>query len=254
MKLFNFGKKKDELVDEYVVNEDLDNGRKNGGHTSNTEGDDNMLDRNVDNNQGDTDGTEENISDYIDLDDLDCEEYNDIVSTIEESGWHLLSDIACPITTLDTHIVSHRLAKANRCDVVLEIICPPERIITMCGLSECCVETDNFYNSPNIYQIPHFFTLMCTDVNGVELLQTTLISIMKSTKDGEITKCYDEFYGDLSPVMGGKLKRKEERYHFPMTVILQGGEKLAFRVNNPYMDIAKVDLLMLCDIFEKDEE
>jgi hypothetical protein len=255
MKLFGFGKKKDDNIDEYLIRKDLDNIDDVMKRRGRTKDDENIVDDNMKNNdQEDTNGIEEDISDYIDLDDLDCDDYENIVDTIEENGWYKVSGVACPITTLDTQIVFCKPAKANRCDTLLEIICPPERIITMCGLNECCVDLEGFYDKPNVYQIPHFFTLMCTDVNGVELLQTTLISILKSTKDGEIEKCYEEFYGDLSPIIGGKLKRKEERYHFATTVILQGGEKLIFKVNNPGMDISKVDLLMLSDIFEKDEE
>ena len=254
MKLFGFGKKKDDRIDEYVIRETLDSSLEDEGRNG-KEDEENITEDDIKNNdQEDTNKIEENVSDYISLEDLDYEEYEEIVNTIEENGWHLISDIACPITTLDTQFVLRNLARANRCDTVLEVICPPEKIITICGLNECCIETDHFYSGPNIYQIPHFVSLMCADVNGVELLQTTLISILKYTKDGETKKCYEEFYGDLSPVSGGKLKRKEERYHFATTIILQDGEKLIFKVNNPGIDISRVDLLMLSDIFEKDKE
>lgn len=250
-----FGKKKDSDVDEYMIREYLDRKDESGVEKdTKDEHEENIEAKMKKDSKEDNDEIDKNISDYIDLDDLNYSEYEDIVSTIEENGWHIVSDIAHSITTLDTQIVLYKLARANRCDTVLEITCPQENIITICGLSECAIDIDDFYNKPNIFQVPHFFTLMCTDINGVELLQTTLISILKYTKDGETIKCYEEFYGDLSPVIGGKLKKKEERYHFAKTVILQGGEKLIFIVNNPGIDISKVDLLMISDFFEKDEE
>lgn len=257
MRLFGFGKKKDDRVDEYVIREDLDNGHDGvtERHTNGTDEDNkNMVDGNMENNgQKDIDEIDENISDYIDLDDLNYEEYEDIVNAIEENGWHLVHGAAYPITILDI-MVSHKTAKANCCDIALEIVCPKGRIVTVCGLNECNIDLDDFYNRPNIYQVPHFLTLICTDVNGVALHQTTLISILKYTKDGEIETCCQEFYGDLSPIVDGKLKRKEERCYFTETIILQGGEKLMFKINNPDTDISKTELLMLSDIFEKDEE
>ena len=248
MKLLGFGKKKDDHVEEFIIRKDLDKRREGDKeiessdieeHKDIVDGTDKYIDE--------TEETDENNSSYIGLDDLNYEEYEDIVSAIEENGWHLVSDLAYPITNLDTQIVSQK-------DGSLIIACPSESIIALCGLNEGGVDMDNFYNGPNINQVPHFITLMCTDVNGVALSQTTLVSILKYTKNGEIETRYQEFYGDLSPVVDGKLKRKEERYYFTETIILQEGEKLMFKIHNPGTIVSKIDLLMLSDFFEKDEE
>jgi len=257
VKLSIFGKKRDELVDEYIVREDEDKGRK-GDIEEDTNGievyKEVMESSMKDEDQINTEEIDENVSDYIDQEDLDYDDYKDIVDTIEENGWHSVYNTTHAITNLDSQIVFTKPAKAHCCDVALEIVCPQERIITICGLNESGLDMENFYSGPNIYHVPHFFALICTDVNGVALSQTTLISILKCTKDRETETCCQEFYGDLSPVVDGKLKRKEERYYFSETIILQGGEKLMFKINNPDTDISKIDLLMLSDIFEKDED
>lgn len=249
MKLLGFGKKKDNSVEEFIIYKDMDKDHKEDTEidTSGIEEHKDIMDDNTNKNIDETEEIDENNSDYIDLDDLAYDEYEEIVGAIEGFGWHLVSNIAFPITNLDTQLVSQKTDS-------LEIACPPERLIVICGLNEGGADMDNFYNGPNIYQTPHFITLMCTDTNGVALSQTTLISILKYTKDGEIETHYQEFYGDLSPVVDGKLKRKEERYYFAETIILQEGEKLMFKIHNPGTIVSKIDLLMLSDFFEKDEE
>lgn len=246
MKLLGFGKKKDDRVEEFIIRKDMDEERKDYTEidTSGIEEHKDIMDDDIDKK---IDEADKNNSDYIDLDDLSYDEYEEIVGAIEGFGWHLVSNVAIPITNLDTQIVSQK----TDC---LEIVCPPQRIIGICGLNEGGADMDNFYNGPNIYQTPHFITLMCTDVNGIALSQTTLVSILKYTKNGEIERRYQEFYGDLSPVVDGKLKSKEERYYFTETIILQEGEKLMFKVHNPGTIVSKIDLLMLSDFFEKDEE
>lgn len=256
MKLFNFVKKKDRNVDEFIIDGNLDNENKEDTErdTNGTEEHNNIIDDNMDNEiQKIVEETDENISDYIDLDDLNFDDYEDIVNAIEENGWHVISDTAYSITNFDMQIISQKTVGANHCST-LEIKCPSKRIIGICGLNECNVDMDNFYNGPNTLQIPHFLSLMCTDVNGATIPQTTLISILKSPKDGVLETLYQEFYGDLSPVIDGKLKRKEERYYFTDTIILQDGEKLIFKISDPGIIVSKIDILMLSDLFAKDEE
>ncbi len=241
MDLFNLRKNKDKDrdVEEYFMKGSSD------------EHEENNISSDIDEEK---DVTEENISDYIDPDDLNYDNYQYIIDTIEAEGWTQMSSVSTPLTILDEEIVFPRQIKANTYDNILEIICPPERIITICGTGECDIDPDDFNNAPNFYQIPHFFTLRCMNNDNVEIAPTTIISILKVMRDEELEKYYQEFYGDLSSIIDGRLKRKEERYYFAETIILQSGERLVFRANSPNIDIAKMDLLMMSDIFEKDEE
>lgn len=190
---------------------------------------------------------------YIDPDDLDYCEYDDIVDTIEENGWIPISSAGLrPITHLDNDIIHIKQAKRNTYESVLEIICPPGNIIAICGFNQEDIDKDDFFNSPNLYTKPHFLTLRLTDDNNNEIPYTTIIGISRITKDESATKLYEEFYGDLCPAIDGKLKKKGERYYFAETIVLQGGEKLVFRAYWPFIDIAKVELLMMADLFVRE--
>jgi len=257
MSIFGFGKKKDDL-DEMVTGENVNNDSR-----SNVEDDLKRIDDVIFNNvEGDNrkdiededDSGDGDISDYIDPDELSCDTYDDIVDNIEYNGWNAVSSASHPITSFDKQMVLSKQVKANCRDTVLEVVCPPERIIAICGTEECGIDPSEFCGSPNFYKVPHFFTLRCTDSNGVDISPTTIISILKVLKDEEPEKCYQEFYGDLSPVIDGKLKQKENRFYFSETIVLQSGEKLIFIVENPNIDISKIDLLMMSDLFQKDEE
>jgi hypothetical protein len=89
VKLSIFGKKRDELVDEYIVREDEDKGRK-GDIEEDTNGievyKEVMESSMKDEDQINTEEIDENVSDYIDQEDLDYDDYKDIVDTIEENG------------------------------------------------------------------------------------------------------------------------------------------------------------------------
>jgi len=196
----------------------------------------------------------ENTSKQIDSEELMFYNYDDIVDVIEKNGWSLKSSVTNSLTILDKQIVFFNPANANSYDIFLEIVCPPEMIITICGFDDSDIAPDDFYNFSNLYQIPHFFTLRCMDNNNSDLSSTTIISILKYRKNKEIEKYYQAFYGDLSPIIDGRLKKKQERYYFAETIVLQGGEKLIFRVHYPNIDISKIDLLMMVDLFEKDKE
>lgn len=226
MSLLNFGKKKDRDIDEYLVKEA-------------DEESDIMK--------------EENVSDYIDPDYLNYNDYDDIVDTIENNGWtHVALN---PVTLNNTDIVFPRSIKANSYGTILTIVCPQDNIITICGINDCNVDVDDFRNSPNFYTAPHFFTLSCRDSNNVEISPTTIISILKSKINEEPEAYYQAFYGDLSPLTDdGKLKKKHERYYFADTIILQSGEKLIFVANNPNVDISRIELFMMSDLFEKEKE
>lgn len=194
-------------------------------------------------------------NDYIDPEDISYYEYEDIIGEIEEKGWGLISSAGLyPITQFNTDIVVKYPVKKNTYEKFLEIICPPGILITICGFNQEDIDKEKFSGSPNLFSIPHFFSIKLTDDNENEILSTTIIGISKINIKGEMEKLYQEFYGDLSSTIGGKLKKKEERYYFAETIILQGGEKLIFHIYWPYTDVSKIELLMMADIFRKDIE
>jgi hypothetical protein len=215
---------------------------------------DNMVQR-KDKNLDEEVGNEEiDIEDnYIDPDDLEYCEYGDIVDTIEDNGWTRISSVGLsPITHFDTNYIHTKPAKNNTYEIILEIICPPGNIITVCGFNQEDVDKEDFFNSPNLYTRPHFFSLRLTDDNNNDIPYTTIIGMSRITRNGDIEKLYEEFYGDLCPTIDGKLKKKEDRYYFAETIILQSDEKLVFRAYWPSIDIAKIELLMMADLFVRE--
>lgn len=212
--------------------------------------DDHPLSQKKKNNEHNEKTEDSKGDNYIDKDDIEYCNYGDIVDTIEDVGWSLISSAGvCPLTHLNKDIVHTKQVKRNTCDTVMEIICPPGKLIAICGFNQEDIDKEEFFNSPNLYTRPHCFALRLIDDNNNEIPCTTIIGISKVPRDGSIEKLYEEFYGDLSPIINERLKRKEDRYYFAETIILQNGDKLLFNVYWPYIDIAKIELLMMADIF-----
>lgn len=198
--------------------------------------------------------TEDDDSDYIDPDEINYTDYEDIVDTIESNNWtRATSSGLCPISHHDHEIVFSKLVQKDFRESVVEVKCPEGQIIAICGFNHSDIDREKFLDSPNLYSRPHFISLRCADYNNNEISSTIIISIIKANKNGEVEQLYQEFYGDLSPVSDGKLKKKGERYYLAETVILQKGEKLIFQVLGPDRDISKIDFFMMSDIFVKDD-
>lgn len=286
MKLFNFGRedddfpggkkekkkeKKDDPASKNKEDNELrdiieDDIRDIGDNIRNTE-DDRVEDlkieedgnMNIDNNpediNDDEDGrdnsTNDEYSDYIDPDDLDYEDYDDIIDYIEGDFTLVSSSGLYPISHLDTDIVITHPVNKNENGTVLEITCPDNSIIAICGFHQRDTD-ENFAKGPNLYTRPHFFTLRCTDENDKEISSMNIVSISKVNRKGVLERFYQEFYGDISPWIDGRLKKKHERYYFAETIILQGKEKLIFQIK-PNIDISNIELLMMADLFNRDE-
>lgn len=198
--------------------------------------------------------TEDDDPDYIDPDELNYTDYEDIVDTIENNDWtRATSSGLCPITHHDHEFVFSKLVQKDFRESVVEVKCPEGQIIAVCGFNHGDIDRERFLDSPNLYSRPHFISLRCADYNNSEISSTTIISIIKTKKSGEAEQLYQEFYGDLSPVSDGRLKKKGERYYLAETVILQKGDKLIFQVLGPDRDISKIDFFMVSDIFVKDD-
>ncbi len=250
MSFLDFGKRKDRNVDEFVLDKSSIDMR-NDEDRANTKEDDLEEDMKIEDVEI---SDQEDIEDYIDPDDLDYEQYEDIVDTIENNGWHRISPMTHSISNFDTEMVVAKSVRMNTSGNVLEITCPPERIITICGSKESDIDLEDFYRSPNLHDTPHFFTVQCADNDNVNISPNTILSIWKVTKDGMFEKYCQEFYGDLSPLYeNGMLKSKEKRHYFPTTIILQSDEMLTVEVHNPQRDVSKTSILAMADIFAKDE-
>ncbi len=249
MKIFGIGKDDEELFGEKIKESENMVQRKN--KDLNKDLDIDLDDEEVENKETNDEIDLDEL--YIDPDDLDYCEYGDIVETIEENGWTRKSSAGLsPITHFNTDLIHPKQVKRNTYENILEIVCPPENIIAICGFNQEDIDKEDFFNSPNLYTRPHFFTLRLADDNNNEIPYTTIIGMLRIVRNGYIEKLYEEFYGDLCPAIDGKLKKKEDRYYFSESIILQSGEKLVFYAYWPSIDISKIELLMMADLFVRE--
>ena len=181
--------------------------------------------------------------------------YRNFVEQIMDKEWHYVGDMQTySLNSLSSYIVSTYYVEKNMYGTFLEITCPsPLYKITICGFDDAGIDPIEFYSHSNLYKIPHFFSITCTDNSGKELSPDVTIDITQTKQNGESKKLCSEPYGDLSQHIDGRFRRKEERYFFYASVKLEDHEKLSFRVNYPDIDIMKTQLSMKADLFAKDD-
>ncbi len=196
--------------------------------------------------------------------------YQNFVKQIKNEGWNYIGDIQ----KYNDNIIRTFSLEKGIYGLFLDIICPASSIITICGFDDAGIDPIKFYGNPNLYSIPHFFSISCKDNNGRELSSNITVDIMKSKIEdsiedsghyedsesdqngsefsGNYKKLYSEHYEDLSQYVDGRFRRKEERYYFYQSIKLIDSEKLSF-YTNPDIDIEKTNIFMRADLFSRME-
>lgn len=179
--------------------------------------------------------------------------YQNYVKQIKNEGWNYVGDVqSYSMTNLSNNIVSTYFVGKGMYGTFLDIMCPaPYYKITICGFDDAGIDPHQFYSHSNLYTIPHFFSITCTDNNGKELSSNISIDIAKVKLNGEAKKLCSELYGDISQHVDGRFRRKEERYYFYASIKLEDSERLSFRTS-PDIDIEKTKLFMKADLFAED--
>lgn len=181
--------------------------------------------------------------------------YKNFVEQITDKEWNYIGDVqTCSMNNEDNickNMVCTYLVEKGMSGTFLEIISLPYHMMTICGFDDAGIDPMEFYSHSNLYKIPHFFSMMCTDDHGKELSRDTMIDITKITSNGKHKKLCSEPYGNLSQHIDGRFRRKEERYYFSVSIKLENNERLLFCANNPDIDIINTKLLMSADIFVK---
>lgn len=179
--------------------------------------------------------------------------YQNFVKQITEKEWNYVGDVQTySLNNLSIDIVSTYYVGNGMYDTFLEITCPSSLyMMTICGFDDAGINPIEFYSHSNLYKIPHFFSITCTDNSGKELSPDVDIDIVKVKQNGEVNKLCSELYGDLSQHTDGRFRRKEERYYFYESIKLEDHERLSFRINSPDIDITKTKLFMKADLFVK---
>ena len=134
---------------------------------------------------------------------------------------------------------------------ILGIECPPNHIIAICGINYSYVDPKDFTKNPHLYTIPHEFSILCYDKDNNELPFDAIIRPEKVVPSVSVVPLERILYRDLSLKIGERFKRKEEKYFFPMGIILYGGQWLFLTVIESSMNIDKVEFFMKCDFFTK---
>lgn len=203
-----------------------------------------------------------------------CMMYEEIISNIEELGWsNVLKKGQFSITHNNVSMVTTKVVTSGSWGNFLEIECPAEHMIVICGNNQC----NNAYESikyPNISKNPHSLTIKCTTKKNIELSSNTIISIYKEEFDMERVILCKEHYDRLSQLslitLGnnvrsvhteemvkkhkhGYYQEYDRRYHFRDTVILHYGQRLVFSVRLPDIDIVNTKILMELDMFVREQ-
>lgn len=134
---------------------------------------------------------------------------------------------------------------------ILGIECPERHITTICGVDQSYVDPGDFAKAPHLYTIPHEFSILCFDTDNNELPFDAIIGLEKVVPSVSVVPLEPVLYGDLSLKIGGRFKRKEERYYFPRGIILYGGEWLFLNVVKSGVTVDRVEFFMRCDFFTK---
>lgn len=185
--------------------------------------------------------------------------YKNFVAHITKEGWNYVGDMQSYALTHENNMVMTFPLERGMYGTFLEITCPaPNYMLTVCGFDDAGIYPIDFYNHSNLYKIPHYFSMLCTDKNGKELSPDTIIDIAKVKTNGEPKKLCSEPYGDLSQntnahkCADGRFRRKEERYYFYQSIKLEDRERLSFQANSPDIDIEITKLFMKADLFGKE--
>jgi len=186
--------------------------------------------------------------------------YKNFVEQITKEGWNYVGDIqSYALTHRDMNMVMTFLLERGMYGTFLEVMCPaPNYMLTVCGFDDAGIDPIDFYSHSNLYKIPHYFSMLCTDKNGKELSPATIIDIVKVKTNAEAKIICSEPYGDLSQntntnkCADRRYRRKEERYYFYNSIKLRDYERLSFRTNSPDIDIETTNLFMQADLFMKE--
>ena len=139
--------------------------------------------------------------------------------------------------------------KANNEGIVLDILCPPGRIISIPGIKSF---PDDYY----IENIPPF-ELRLADIHGEEISPDTQIKIFKKKILRKLEDICEIYYRDISMInyseSSNKFKNHNELYRFEQGIELKGEDHLKLYVIDPNIDIDKIKFNMNVDLWTPTE-
>ena len=168
--------------------------------------------------------------------------YSEYVEYLENNNWTRES------LTIHEHlssIVTVSNLKANSEGIVIDMICPLGRIISIMGIKD----------APKGYSIEsiHPFELKLSNSNGEEIDPDTHIKIIKKKILRKEVEIYDIQYKYVSMTnyspSPNKFKNYAELYRFEQGIRLKGEDHLIMRVVNPDIDINVIKFNLGTDLW-----
>lgn len=142
-------------------------------------------------------------------------------------------------------LVAINSLKANNEGIVLDIMCPPGRIISIPGIK-------SFPENYHIEKIPPF-ELKLANSNGEEIDPETKINILKNKILRKPEEIYNLLYKDISmtnfSTSPNRFKAHTELYRFEYGIELKGEDHLKIYVINPNIDINHVKFNLGTDLW-----
>lgn len=142
-------------------------------------------------------------------------------------------------------LVTINSLKANNEGIVLDIMCPPGRIISISGIK-------SYPENYNIEKIPPF-EIKFTNSNGEEIDPETKIKILKNKILRKSEDICNISYKDISMTNYSKsqnrFKAYTELYRFEYGIELKGEDHLKIYVINPNIDIKNVKFNLGTDLW-----
>lgn len=126
--------------------------------------------------------------------------------------------------------------KSHTSGKVIELCCPSLNAISISGKNQAAG------NDPNNINCPYLFSIGCFDTQDRELDHATRMNFKKVSKHGGHSRAWRAVYGDLV-----------KAYSFPEGLYLSENEVLRLDVLNPDINIERIELSMIADIFETRE-
>ncbi len=194
--------------------------------------------------------------------------YKEFIDKMIEKGYQLNKESPVIIDN-NNIIISTYSVKKGRIGKIVELNCPKNQIISLCGLAHpggcdkeylCNVKCFNIDNDEP-FQGEHNSTALNEHEHVVAEIIVTKILQKEAPKDNKKVKEWSEKIGPILNL----IKSENNLEHVMLTCAypilssefikssftLYGEQKMTFYINNPDIDIEKVEFELKADIFER---
>ena len=153
------------------------------------------------------------------------QDYSEFVNEMEQDGWER-EQIA--VDNTNTNLAATFAVTAGNTGTVIEVTCPPGRVMSMMGAQQVPAGADR--------STAHAFWMRLTSV-GTEINELTHINIQKVTPSTAVVPLIKDIYQSLSIVSqriaaGNLYKGDGDIHRFRKGIVLYGQERLQIQVVN----------------------